>query len=188
MRHFIVSLFSISVTLSSFAALSNVTLPDIPTLKFYKITDYNAEKSQRQTISIPYEITADGSGDLNISVTVTHPGVNGATHCQADPQGDTKATCMENIDDGVQQVFYDLAYKPCGYIDQIPVSSNANDTVSITLSNPNQYHLSACQNDPTLTQGRLVLIRLPFPRTVPSYDPSSGIYSSTITITTSNII
>lgn len=188
MRAFVVTLLSCCLMPFAYATLSNISLPNIPNTAFYKITDYNAEKSQRQTISLPYAITADGTGDLNINVTVTHPGVNGATTCSQDPQGNPFASCMENTEDGRQQVYYEIAYKPCGYFDQQPVSSDTSNSVNITLSNPGQYHQTSCQNDPALTQGRLVLIRLPFPRTIPSYNPTSGIYTANIEITTSSVI
>lgn len=158
------------------SALSNITLPNIPSTEFHRI-DNPFERLQRDSYSHPYSITAEGSGILQVTATTNLP-----VPCGDDPQGEKNTSCLENTENANQKIYIQIAYKPCGFNPSIPLTKNNQSSVSIQLP-ADEFNPAACNQVPGTTNGSLTMTRIPFLRT--QNPPISGLYNGDVTLTVS---
>lgn len=163
----------------AYAEPTNIIVPDVPSIQFLRM-DNPFERLHSNTINKPFTITADGTGFLQITTTVSNP-----FPCGEDPQGNPSVSCMENRDDPNQKIYFQLQYKPCGGIPTGILNLTKSDAAVHTVQmDQTRFNPSICSESPT-NGGYLNFVRIKFLGTQPQ--PLSGIYLTTINLTVSAV-
>lgn len=174
----IIGISLLLTTLSSDAEVSNIVVPNLPTVQFHRMDNF-FERTQRDSVNKAFTISADGTGFIKVSVNVINPFA-----CGNDPQGKTDTSCLENRDDPNQKIYFQLYYKPCGFNPEQALTQTGSSSHSITLDQ-SKFNPSACNQVPGTTSGFLNFVRIKFLESQPK--PLSGLYLTTINLTVSAV-